>query len=304
MRSLNSGKVIPWHVQLNPTNVCNYKCGFCSCANRDKSLSIPYEELSEMMKLYKQLGMACVTITGGGEPLTYPHLSELLKLLKSLEVEVGLVANGSLLHKLSIADLNRIRWIRISASDELHKQIKIEDWFNSINKAVTKDSTAEFAFSYVVSAVPQFASIKKVIEYANSHNFTHVRIVSDLLDINSVPNMSAVKGGLVDLGVDTSKVIFQGRKTFVKGTTPCYISLLKPVVGADGNLYPCCGTQYALNNDDRNYVKSLSMGNWRDLPSLIEKQQFFCGSKCQRCYYEDYQFIEQIISPLEDTRFV
>ena len=240
MRSLNCGKVVPWHVQLNLTNACNFKCDFCSCANRNQSLTLPFDEVVEMMTLYKSLGMSSLTITGGGETLLYPQMSSLLKVLHNLGVDVGLVTNGSLLHTLSVADLNRIHWCRISASDVLHKNIKIEDWFTSVDSAVSKDSTVGWAFSYVVGAYPNLTLMKKIIQYANEHDFTHVRIVSDLLDLNVVPNMSAIQGGLLDLGVDVSKVIFQGRKTFKKGFTPCYISLLKPVVGADGLLYACC----------------------------------------------------------------
>jgi organic radical activating enzyme len=303
MRSLNKCKVIPWHIQLNLTNACNFKCDFCSCANRDKALSLPFSEVAEMMKMYRKLGMDSVTITGGGETTLYPELSKVLKLLHELNVDVGLVTNGSLLHTLSEADLNRIHWLRISVSDILHRQLKIDDWFNSINQAVSKDNTIGWAFSYVVSSYPNFTFMKKIINYANDHNFTHVRLVSDLLDIKSISNMSAVRGGLLDLGVDVSKVIFQGRKTFVHGFTPCYISLLKPVVGADGLLYACCGSQYSQNDTDKNYVNS--MGHWRDLPKLVEEQKFFDGAKkCIKCYYEDYQFIGQIIASLDDERFV
>ncbi len=256
------------------------------------------------MRLYRKLGMSCVTATGGGEPTLYPELPKVLRLLCQLNVDVGLVTNGSLLYKLSEADLGRIRWCRISCSDELHRQIKVDDWFNSINQAVTKDSLTEWAFSYVVSAYPNFSLMKKVIDYANDKNFTHVRIVSDLLDLNDVPNMNAIRGGLLDLGVDVSKVIFQGRKTFVRGSSPCYISLLKPVVGADGKLYPCCGTMYALDEPGRDYEKAMCMGTWRDLPRIIEQQKFFKGDICKRCYYDDYQFIGELMEPLDDVRFV
>ena len=80
IQSIASGKVIPWHLQLNPTNLCNYNCKFCSCANRDKQENIPFDEISEMLILYKSLGLSCVTITGGGEPTLYKDISKLLKL--------------------------------------------------------------------------------------------------------------------------------------------------------------------------------------------------------------------------------
>jgi organic radical activating enzyme len=304
MRNIKNGKVVPWHVQLNITNRCNFHCDFCSCENRDKSLCMPYAELEEMMRLYKKLGMACVTITGGGEPTLHPDLSKLLKLLRYLDVEVGLVSNGSMLHRLTVSDLNRIKWLRVSCSDVLPKQFDIERWFKNVDAAVKKDSSVDWAFSYVVSANPDFKLLKRVIDYANLNGFTHVRLVSDLFNIESVPNMMRIRDGLADLGVDISRVIFQGRKTFTHGQSPCYISLLKPVVSAEGKLFACCGSQYSLKVPTKDYEQTMSMGSWRDLPKLIEQQKFFDGSKCYRCYYSEYQILGDVLKPLEHTRFV
>jgi organic radical activating enzyme len=304
MRNIKNGKVIPWHLQLNITNRCNFHCDFCSCENRDKSLSMPYTEMEEMMRLYKKLGMACTTITGGGEPALHRDLPKLLKLLHSLDIEVGLVSNGSMLHRLTASDLNRIKWLRISCSDVLPNQFPIEQWFKNVDAAVQKDSSIDWAFSYVVSANPDFKLLKRVIDYANLNGFTHVRLVSDLFNIDSVPDMIKIKAGLIDLNVDISRVIFQGRKTFVHGEAPCYISLLKPVVSAEGKLFGCCGVQYALEKPSKDYEKTMCMGSWRDLPKLIEQQKFFNGSKCYRCYYSEYQILGDILKSLEHTKFV
>ena len=46
MKSIAQKKrVIPFHVQLNPTNRWNLNCGFCSCASHDKRLEIPFKNL-------------------------------------------------------------------------------------------------------------------------------------------------------------------------------------------------------------------------------------------------------------------
>lgn len=304
MQRIKAGRVVPYHVQLNPTNKCNYHCGFCSCENRDRSLSIPFPELAAMVQTFHSLGMSSVSVTGGGDPLLYRDLSSLFKILCRLGVEVGLVCNGSLLNRLTASDLGRIRWCRVSCSDVLKDQISPDLWFSRLDSAVAKDSCVDWAVSYVVGANPDLRLLKRVVDYANEKAFTHVRVVSDLLSIESVPNMNAVRAGLLDLGVDISKVIFQGRKSFVRGSNPCYISLLKPVVGADGNLYPCCGVQYALDKPSRDYEKKMCMGNWRELPRLIDEQKFYDGSNCVRCYYNEYQFIGNLVKPLEHVRFV
>lgn len=55
-------KIIPIHIQLNPTNICNLDCHFCSCANRNKGIELPYEDVMEIMTKAKKVGCEAVTI--------------------------------------------------------------------------------------------------------------------------------------------------------------------------------------------------------------------------------------------------
>ena len=83
------------------------------------------------------------------------------------------------------------------------------------------------------------------------------------------------------------------------------ISLLKPVIGADGLLYPCCGTQYAMFPPPGDYDDLMCMGPAIELYSIYQEQKHFDGSQCVRCYYDEYNaLLEQIIIPLEHKEFV
>lgn len=102
MKSIAQKKtVIPFHVQLNPTNRWNFNYGFCSCASRDKCLEVPFEELTSMMETLNCSGAESVTVTGGGDPLLYSKISKLLWLNHIHDIDTDLVCNGSLLDSLT-----------------------------------------------------------------------------------------------------------------------------------------------------------------------------------------------------------
>jgi organic radical activating enzyme len=306
MHSLIIGnRVIPYHVQLNPTNVCNFNCDFCSCKNRERSDRLGRDETIDFIEESAELGTKSITITGGGEPTFHPFLEDYITFCKLKDIDVGLVTNGSNLSTVTKETFSNITWCRISCSDTLPSQVNIEEWYKTIEKAVVENPNVDWAFSYVLSSKPNYLILGNIIDFANKHNFTHVRVVSDILDVENIPDMKFVKHEIRALGVNDTLVIYQGRKNYTHGAKTCYISLLKPVISADGGIYPCCGTQYALNNPSLDYEKTMRMGSMEDLPELIEKQKFFDGSKCVKCYYNEYnEFIGRIINKTQHMRFV
>jgi hypothetical protein len=144
------------------------------------------------------------------------------------------------------------------------------------------------------------------VAFANEHNFTHVRIVGDLLDIEkSALRMNVARAHLLGAGIDDGQVIYQDRGTFVIGAEKCLISLIKPVVSADGGIYPCCGVQYAKDPPGLNYVESMRMGGLEDIDQIWNEQKSFNGSRCVRCYYDDYNSaLDMLTMPLSHAEFI
>lgn len=303
-------KIMPLHIQLNPTNRCCFNCPFCSCSSRNKGLELSCKDILEIMEKAKKVGCESVTITGGGEPLMHKNIETIIDDLYALGIEIGLVTNGVMLNKLDKELLKKIRWIRISSSDHLIDQLltvgkNLDAWLKTIEGAVKIGSKVDWAFSHVVSRRPNYGIIERIIKFANKHEFTHVRLVSDLLDLRNVPRMFEIKTANMLSKVDDHLVIYQGRKEHAKGTKNCYISLLKPVVGADGKLYPCCGTQYALETPTKDYEKTMCMGNAKEIDKLYEEQKFFDGSLCVKCYYKDYNYaLGVLLSDVKHKKFV
>jgi organic radical activating enzyme len=297
----DSGKIRPSHVHVNPTNLCNLDCHFCSCKKRNKTKEIDLDLLKEIMWRLAVCGCKAVTITGGGEPCLYTHVNELVDFAgNNLFLKIGFVSNGISLNR--IETYSNIEWLRISHSDYRPFDKKYQD---KLEKAISSGQSVDWAFSYVVTAKPNFETMAKVIQFANEHDFTHVRLVPDLINLDNIPDMAFIKKEMRNRNVNDSIVIYQGRKQFVRGRSKCLISLLKPVVGADGLMYPCCGAQCAKTPPAYDYDATMCMGAGLNIEEIYQKQQYFDGSGCTTCYYDEYNvLLNKLITPISHKEFV
>lgn len=289
--------VQPIHLQFNPTNRCNLNCAFCSCAGRDKQQEMSFEEFDSILSKFYNLGCRAITITGGGEPLLTKDLERMTKSIREHAVEYGLVTNGLLLKEVSPEIFRQATWVRISVSDESD----LGRLLTSVKAIV--DVKTDLAFSYVTSQTPDFSKIHEVVNFANKHNFTHVRVVDDIF--NPVAPLEGLAKEFDEKGIDTSRVIWQPRSTYSPGAEKCWISLLKPVISADGSIFPCCGTQYALPNSSRDYDPEMKMGSCEDIYTIWEDQKCFDGSICVKCYYSHYNnVLATMLDEVSHERFV
>lgn len=315
IRSCREEKHIPpVHVQLNLTNRCNFSCDFCSCSARDKKLELSYKEIMDVMSMAENMGCESVTITGGGEPLMHPEINEIIEGIADLGIVMGLVPNGTLLRRLETDVLNRITWIRVSCSDAIRfestKMGKDFDWWiGEVQKAVNRGKDVDWAFSYVISKNLDYNAIERIVTLANENNFTHVRLVCDIFKAQFIAHkLSDIADHLRRNDIDDSRVNYQARAMWTDGTSECYISLLKPMIGADGYWYPCCGTQYALEEPTRDYEKAMRMSDKRlteGLDEIVRNQKYFDGSICAKCYYENYNWaLETLLSEIRHLEFV
>lgn len=296
LERLAEGFVQPAHIQLIPTNRCNLGCSFCSCANRSVGDELSLDQVVDIVRRFSRLGAQAVTITGGGEPLLHDRINDIIAACRMLGLEVGLVSNGLEAQRLDESALAALAWVRFSCSDELSFEL-VEP---AIEAVVERGSQVDFAFSYVLTKNFNPRNAARYVEAANRKGFTHVRIVSDLTDIGRVADMDAVRAAIQAQRVDDSRVIYQGRKDYEPGAKACWISLLKPVISADGWLFPCCGAQYAEAEEALDLGESMRMGRSEDIEKIWEMRIPFDGSRCVRCYYGAYN--EALAAMLDEIR--
>jgi len=278
---LSRKELKPIHLQINPTNRCNLSCSFCSCKGVDRHAELSLENIEKVISSFDSL--QAVTITGGGEPLMHKNFCEVINCFKKQNIEVGLVTNGLLLPRFLISDFDGITWIRISLSVE-----SINNNLLNICEPYIYNVKTDWAFSFVCGkdVESDFKVIKLFLDKYED-KITHFRIVNDILNpddrVLKLMNWIGPDGNLLN----SPKIIWQERNSFFRGHPKCRLAVLKPVITADGDIYPCCGTQYALNNFVGNYPPQMKIGTIDTLES-IKQLKYFNGSICDKCYYTSY----------------
>ena len=121
-------------LRVSVTDRCNFRCRYCMPREEfgkdyqflPKTEILTYEEISNFVKACKPLGLRKVRITGG-EPLLRQDLNHLVRQLSSMEMEVALTTNGSLLEKnawnLAESGLSRVTISLDAIDQEVHSKI-------------------------------------------------------------------------------------------------------------------------------------------------------------------------------------
>ena len=139
-------------LRVSVTDRCNFRCRYCMPREEfgkghnflPKNEILTYEEISNFVRACKPLGLRKVRITGG-EPLLRQDIHHLVRQLSSMEVEVALTTNGSLLEKnavyLAESGLSRVTISLDAIDQDVHSSITdskvpVTDILDGISAAV------------------------------------------------------------------------------------------------------------------------------------------------------------------------
>ena len=97
-----------------PTRRCNIACAYCNEYD-DFSRPVPIDELHRRTDLLAELGVSCITLSGG-EPMLHPQLDDLIRHIRKRGMIAGLITNGYLLGPRRIERLNEagLEYLQIS----------------------------------------------------------------------------------------------------------------------------------------------------------------------------------------------
>ena len=127
---VNQGKDVPppafgpVSINLDITTACNHYCHHCidlDLLNNGRRMGL--ESTSILINKLIEHGLKSVIVIGGGEPTVHPEFSQIVTFLKSRGLQIGIVSNGTMVHKLAqVAPvLDKKDWMRLSldaATDE------------------------------------------------------------------------------------------------------------------------------------------------------------------------------------------
>lgn len=295
--NIKSGYIPPVHPSISPTNKCNQDCPFCSYSARDRELELSFEHFSSIVHTLEILGAKAIDITGGGEPLMHPEISKMIELLISQKLKMSLTTNGKKLKDIG-SYIKFFSWIRISTSD--YTSPKYLD--ATISRFIEENSHVNWDISYVATRNPNYKTFVELVKLANYHRMSHFRVVNDLLDLPFLPPIDAFKKVLCDNHVNDELVIYQDRLAYEHGMRKCLVSLIRPNIDAKGDVFPCCGTQYATTIPARDFAPTFNMGC--DYNSIWKFQRCFDGSFCTTCYYGMYnRVLNALQMDVDDVEF-
>ena len=132
IQKLKNGELFaPKDIQVDLEAYCPHSCEFCTYRNVNwQEHGMYFDEPSRpvaeetglkkeiAMSLPKQMyeaGIPSIELTGGGEPMVYPHINEFLDELGKYPIELAIVTNGASPNDQLQSKLKNLKWIRFSA---------------------------------------------------------------------------------------------------------------------------------------------------------------------------------------------
>ncbi len=142
----------PISINLDATTVCNYKCDHCVDMDiLNKNINYEHENLKNSLTYLAEKGLRSVIIIGGGEPTAYKGFEDIVRHLKAMNIQIGVVTNGSLMKKIeAVAEvLDERDWVRLS----------LDSGTNETFRAMHKPGSKKCTLDWICSHIP---AIKKV----------------------------------------------------------------------------------------------------------------------------------------------
>ena len=269
-------------LQVALTEKCNLSCKFCSVVNREKKYEFDYDNLIQATRQFISLGIDTVEITGGGDPLLYPHLNDYVRFLIKKNLQIGLITNGIGINEIIDKNvLNNLSWIRISAN--------VYDYKNKID--IPENYIGTLGFSYCwTDGISTIEKLKEIQNIAIKNKVKYIRLVPNCLG-NRVEQEEKNKF-LPQIAAQVGEPVFYQPKIF---DTPrnCYWGYLKPFLYCDEYIYPCSST--VLNTDaDKQFNTKFRWCHWKDIEKVwggdcrqVEIKSIIDTSKCDHCVFTD-----------------
>ncbi len=166
-------KIFPFHVTLELTNKCNFKCRYCynnsSPANREEITS-PIKLLEEL----KENGVWSIELSGG-EPFLHSSINDILEFALENFGMIGILTNGTLINEEVCRKVKKfsdkvVFQVCLDSSNplELEKITNVKDSFNRILKAMRllRKNGLIYRVGMVVDDPKRIEEMEEVLKFA------------------------------------------------------------------------------------------------------------------------------------------
>ncbi|GAB4332302.1 MAG: radical SAM protein [Flammeovirgaceae bacterium] len=304
-------------VGIVPTNACNLNCITCwsyspllesKPQNSWKKQFLDFDIFKKLLEDLAFLQTKRIILTGGGDPLVYPHFEEVVKIAKSLDIKITLISNLTLIKNLSNFLELKIDTVQanFSAADEesylaFHPNRKPSDFERMMLNLEEISKRSELKLVCVICKTNAHL-IKEMLRIANS---LKANIQFKLMSITEGTEKLAIseeqrqklleiKDEIISFSkqfdVRHNLLVFfrtlQGKNahSFPIEHIGCFVGYWYSRVWADGSVHFCCNPNQSLKIGSlyhQNFTEIWQSVDYQNLRNSMRKKQFVEG--CDKC---------------------
>ncbi len=261
----------PVHVEIDPTSKCNQNCLRCSYKQdisgkreyiiQEQNIEIPFERFKELIDELSEIGIKAITFSGGGDPLIYHKIDDIIHKITSLGIKFGVITNLSV--KKDITEIAKAVWLRVSldaATDTTynlihrpanHKSFAIV--LRNIEKLLSLNPELDLGINYLIQPenYSEILAAGRLVKKMGARYIRYVPVIAThALDYKTIMEKSYSLLKESEELIDKNFHVFIVQERFKslanhrKNYSFCYKQRVHPLIGADGNIYPCCLLKY------------------------------------------------------------
>ena len=300
------GKILPWQIDLDTTNICNQSCYYCNTElfRKDNPVFQPYEKyikLIEDIANWRQYDpnvfgtTSNVIFSGGGEPTLLPGYESIIETAIDKGFSCAINTNGTKLDRLLQVDpskINRMAYIGLDIDSgnpetyEIIRRSKMKSPFAKVKEVASTFGKNGAPIDVKALLMPENTSekeIRSLFEFAKDINARGLHFRPVVID----SQMFVITPELSNL-IDRCSQEYQIKANVAVGRletriyNKCHQFFLFPSFCADGNIYLCC--EYKGKPELK--LASWTNDNWRDIwCSDLHKQIYssFSTDNCKMC---------------------
>ncbi|MCK1384089.1 radical SAM protein [Bradyrhizobium sp. 21] len=265
----------PVHMRIGITGACNMRCNFCNFHSSYETQfydrfsykdSIATDKAVVLMRQFALNGGRAVTFCGSGECTTHPGYVEICQQAFGKGLRLGLITNGTRLHKSDVADCIKQThtWVRIGmnagtpetfARITHHRPESFGRLLGAIRDLRVNAADPEFriGLNYVIT-LENYAEVTEAARLAGESGAHYVRFepefysalghetIEQRMDEIAERLRRAAEYQTTEFEVSIPKLVRgpMDQSDNVEGDFKhCHYSRFVTAVGADGHLYPC-----------------------------------------------------------------
>lgn len=313
----------PVHVEIDPTSRCNQDCLRCSYKQeidgardyiiQDQQETIPLERFLSLVDEFSEMGIRAVTLSGGGEPLVYKNIDRVIQGLFDKQIKLGIITNLAL--PINVSLLSQAVWIRVSldaGSEEsyqlLHRPGRKDAFalvLNNIKDLTQANPELDLGVNFLIQPENE-TELVQAAEQVKALGARYIRytpaIATDAIDYPSLfdrirDDLETCKS-LIDDDFHVFVVgdRFDSLADKKKSYNFCYKQQIHPLIGADGQVYPCCLLKYY----EKHALGSILEKSFKEVWDGAQRQSWLkCldVDQCPSCWFDrTNEFMEYLLT--------